>query len=52
MMGGANMQGDDIIKIIENEQNTMSKGHKAIASYIINHYECNIGLSNYLIINF
>lgn len=33
------MQGNDIIKIIENSQSTMSKGHKAIASYIINHYD-------------
>ncbi len=33
------MQGDDIIRIIESQQNTMSKGHKAIASYIIDHYD-------------
>ncbi len=33
------MQGDDIIKIIENQQHEMSKGHKAIAAYIINHYD-------------
>lgn len=33
------MQGTDIIKIIESRQSTMSKGHRAIASYIINHYD-------------
>ncbi|MGI5848583.1 MAG: MurR/RpiR family transcriptional regulator [Christensenellales bacterium] len=33
------MQGNDIIKIIKEQQSTMSKGHKAIASYIIDHYE-------------
>lgn len=33
------MQGSDIIKIIESRQSTMSKGHRAIASYIINHYD-------------
>jgi len=33
------MQGNDILKIIEEKRNTMSKGHKAIASYIIDHYD-------------
>ena len=33
------MQGDDILKVIENKRNTMSKGHKAIASFIIEHYD-------------
>ena len=33
------MQGDDILKIIESKRNTMSKGHKAIASFIIEHYD-------------
>ena len=33
------MQGNDIIKIIESRQSSMSKGHKAIASYIIGHYD-------------
>ncbi len=33
------MQGNDIIKVIKERQNTMSKGHRAIASYIIDHYD-------------
>ena len=33
------MQGDDILKIIQNKRSAMSKGHKAIASYIIEHYD-------------
>ena len=33
------MQGDDIIKIIKEKRTKMSKGHKAIASYIIDHYD-------------
>ena len=33
------MQGNDIIKVIRERQNTMSKGHRAIASYIIDHYD-------------
>ncbi len=33
------MQGGDILKIIKEQQSTMSKGHRAIASYIINHYD-------------
>ena len=33
------MQGDDILKIIQSKKNTMSKGHKAIATFIIDHYD-------------
>lgn len=33
------MQATDIIKVIESRQATMSKGHKAIASYILTHYD-------------
>ena len=33
------MQGDDIIKIIKDKLGTMSKGHKAIATFIIEHYD-------------
>ena len=33
------MQGTDILKVIESRQSTMSKGHRAIASYIISHYD-------------
>ncbi len=33
------MQENDIIKVIEEQQSKMSKGHRAIASYIINHYD-------------
>ncbi len=33
------MQGDDILKVIKSRQNHMSKGHKAIASFIIDHYD-------------
>lgn len=33
------MQDGDIIKVIKEKQLSMSKGHKAIAAYIINHYD-------------
>lgn len=33
------MQGADILKTIENQKSTMSKGHRAIANYIIEHYD-------------
>ena len=33
------MQDADIMKIIEKHGNTMSKGHRAIASYIVKHYD-------------
>ena len=33
------MQDADIIKVIEKQINTMSKGHKAIAKFIIEHYD-------------
>lgn len=33
------MQGNDIIKVIKEQQSKMSKGHRAIASYIIDHYD-------------
>lgn len=33
------MQGGDILRTIKEQQSTMSKGHRAIASYIINHYD-------------
>ena len=36
---GVNMQDNDIIKIIMEHQHNMSKGHRAIASYIIEHYD-------------
>ncbi len=33
------MQESDIIKLIKQQQSTMSKGHRAIASYILEHYD-------------
>ncbi|MGE5495523.1 MAG: MurR/RpiR family transcriptional regulator [Burkholderiales bacterium] len=33
------MQDGDILKIIKEKRNSMSKGHRAIASYIIDHYD-------------
>ena len=36
---GVNMQDNDIIKIITEKQHGMSKGHRAIASYIVDHYD-------------
>ena len=33
------MQGNDILKFIKSRQSQMSKGHKAIAAYIIEHYD-------------
>ena len=33
------MQGNDIIRTIKEQKSEMSKGHKAIASFIIDHYE-------------
>ncbi len=33
------MQVNDIIKVIKERQSSMSKGHRAIASYIIDHYD-------------
>jgi DNA-binding MurR/RpiR family transcriptional regulator len=33
------MQDGDILKIIKENRNSMSKGHRAIASYIIDHYD-------------
>ena len=33
------MQGNDIIRVIKERQNTMSKGHRAIAAYIAEHYD-------------
>ncbi len=33
------MQVNDIIKVIKERQSSMSKGHRAIASYIIEHYD-------------
>lgn len=33
------MQDADILKVIEKKRSTMSKGHKAIASYIVEHYD-------------
>lgn len=33
------MQGADILKVIKDRQSQMSKGHKAIAAYIIGHYD-------------
>ena len=33
------MQDNDIIKVITEKQNSMSKGHRAIASYIVDHYD-------------
>ena len=33
------MQDADIIKVIEKQMSAMSKGHKAIAGYIIDHYD-------------
>lgn len=33
------MQGNDILRVIKSRQTQMSKGHKAIAAYIINHYD-------------
>ena len=33
------MQGNDILRTIREKQSAMSKGHKAIASYIIDHYD-------------
>jgi len=33
------MQESDIIKVIKEKQASMSKGHRAIASYIIDHYD-------------
>jgi DNA-binding MurR/RpiR family transcriptional regulator len=33
------MQGNDIIKVIKERQSSMSKGHRAIAAYIIDHYD-------------
>ena len=33
------MQGNDILKVIKSRQSQMSKGHKAIAAYIIEHYD-------------
>lgn len=33
------MQGNDIIKFIKERQSAMSKGHRAIASYIVDHYD-------------
>ncbi len=33
------MQGNDIIKAIKERQSAMSKGHRAIAAYIIDHYD-------------
>jgi DNA-binding MurR/RpiR family transcriptional regulator len=36
---GVNMQDNDIIKIITEKQSAMSKGHRAIASYIADHYD-------------
>ena len=34
-----NMQDHDIIKVITEKQQGMSKGHRAIASYIVDHYD-------------
>jgi len=39
MLEGVNMQGGDILKVIRERQSTMSKGHRAIANYIIDHYD-------------
>ena len=39
LYNGGNMQDADIIKVIEKQINTMSKGHKAIAKFIIEHYD-------------
>jgi DNA-binding MurR/RpiR family transcriptional regulator len=33
------MQDGDILRIIKEQQSSMSKGHRAIASYIIDHYD-------------
>lgn len=33
------MQDGDILKTIKDQQHSMSKGHRAIASYIIDHYD-------------
>jgi DNA-binding MurR/RpiR family transcriptional regulator len=33
------MQDTDILKTIKEQQNSMSKGHRAIATYIIEHYD-------------
>ena len=33
------MQGNDITKVIKERQSSMSKGHRAIANYIIEHYD-------------
>ncbi len=33
------MQDNDVIKVIAERKNTMSKGHRAIASYIVDHYD-------------
>ena len=33
------MQGADILRVIKDKQSQMSKGHRAIAAYIINHYD-------------
>jgi DNA-binding MurR/RpiR family transcriptional regulator len=38
-VSGVNMQDNDIIKIITDKQHGMSKGHRAIASYIVDHYD-------------
>ena len=39
MLEGVNMQNADILKVIKERQSTMSKGHRAIAAYIIDHYD-------------
>jgi DNA-binding MurR/RpiR family transcriptional regulator len=39
LTGGSKMQDGDILKAIKEQQQSMSKGHRAIASYITEHYD-------------